>query len=126
MPARRLSGAAAPSPDAIFAPLADYRAVGLAVSGGPDSLALMLLAATFARTHKAPRFIVYAVDHGLRPEAADEVAFVMREAKRLGFAARPLRWTGRKPRTRLQEAARAAAAALRPRPHRNMVPQQRH
>jgi tRNA(Ile)-lysidine synthase len=110
--ARRLSGAPAVSPEALFAPLADYRAVGLAVSGGPDSLALMLLAAEYARKHAAPRFIVYSVDHGLRPEAADEVLFVMREAKRLGFTGRPLRWTGRKPRTRIQEAARAARYAL--------------
>lgn len=112
MPARRLSGAAAPSPEAVFAPLADYRTIGLAVSGGPDSLALMLLAAEYARRHAAPKFVVYSVDHGLRPEAADEVRFVVREAERLGLAARALRWSGRKPKTRLQETARAARYAL--------------
>lgn len=112
MPARRLSGPAAPSPGAIFAPLADYCTVGLAVSGGPDSLALMLLAAEYAHTHDAPTFVVYSVDHGIRPEAADEVRFVLREAERLGLPARALKWTGRKPKTRLQEAARAARYAL--------------
>ena len=57
---------------------ADERAgpLGLAVSGGPDSLALMLLA------HAAlpGRIAVASIDHGLRPEAAGEVALVERLA----------------------------------------------
>ncbi len=48
------------------------RILGLAVSGGPDSLALLLLAATTHGDHIA----VASVDHGLRPEAASEVALV--------------------------------------------------
>jgi tRNA(Ile)-lysidine synthase len=50
--------------------------LGLAVSGGPDSLALMLLA------HAAlpGRIAVCSIDHGLRPEAAGEVALVERLA----------------------------------------------
>lgn len=46
--------------------------LGLAVSGGPDSLALLLLA------HEAlpGEVAVASVDHGLRPEAVQEVAFV--------------------------------------------------
>jgi tRNA(Ile)-lysidine synthase len=46
--------------------------VGLAVSGGPDSLAMMLLA--HAAFPKAIR--IATVDHGLRPEAAEEAAYV--------------------------------------------------
>jgi tRNA(Ile)-lysidine synthase len=48
--------------------------LGLAVSGGPDSLALLLLA------HAAfPGAVIAAtVDHGLRPEAAEEAALVRR------------------------------------------------
>ena len=46
--------------------------IGLAVSGGPDSLSLLLLA------HAAipGRFAVGTVNHGLRPEAAAECAAV--------------------------------------------------
>lgn len=100
-------------PSALFAPLADFKRLALAVSGGPDSLALMLLAADHAKqTGTRSRFIVYSVDHGLRPEAADEVAFVLAEAKRRGLAARGLRWSGSKPRTGIQEAARAARYRL--------------
>ncbi|HEX8527672.1 tRNA lysidine(34) synthetase TilS [Allosphingosinicella sp.] len=47
-------------------------AIGLAVSGGPDSLALLLLA-----NAACPGLVRAAtVDHGLRPESADEARFV--------------------------------------------------
>ena len=47
-------------------------AFGVAVSGGPDSLALLLLAAqAFPGQVEAA-----TVDHGLRPESAAEAAFV--------------------------------------------------
>ncbi len=93
----------------LFAPAADQAAVGLAVSGGPDSLALMLLAQRWASAlDSPPRLIVYSLDHGLRPEAAGEVQMVLREAEKLGLAARGLSWTGDKPETGVQEAARQA------------------
>lgn len=51
--------------------------LGLAVSGGPDSMAMLLLA------HQAipGRFEVATVDHGLRPEARDECALVVAACK---------------------------------------------
>lgn len=112
-----MSGLKATTPvidaEALFVPLAEFRRLGLAVSGGADSLALMLLAhGLVQRGGDAGRFIVYTVDHGLRPEAADEAAFVVREAERLGFAARALRWRGEKPATGIQAAARAARYRL--------------
>lgn len=67
--------------------LRDFRAiagdkplrVGLAVSGGPDSLALLLLAANTLDHVEAA-----TVDHGLRPEAASEACFVAGIARMLG------------------------------------------
>lgn len=57
----------------------------LAVSGGPDSLALMLLVAAQIRSDPAgwPRILVASVDHGLRPEAAEEARMVVALADRL-------------------------------------------
>ncbi|MCX9147790.1 tRNA lysidine(34) synthetase TilS [Erythrobacter sp. WG] len=65
------------------------RPLGLAVSGGPDSLALLLLA------HAAlPGGIAVAsIDHGLRPEAAGEVALVERIAAERGVPFTPMRVT---------------------------------
>jgi tRNA(Ile)-lysidine synthase len=60
--------------------------LGLAVSGGPDSLALLLLA-----HHALPgQIAVASVDHGLRPEAAGEVAMVERIAGERGIPFTPL------------------------------------
>lgn len=108
MPGRQLIDAGA-----IFSPLAQFSRIGLAVSGGPDSLALLLLAGEYARKHDSyDRFVVYSVDHNLRPEAATEVAFVLDTATRLGLQARGLRWDGLKPSTGIQQAARRARYAL--------------
>ncbi|RVQ67549.1 tRNA lysidine(34) synthetase TilS [Croceicoccus ponticola] len=54
--------------------------LGLAVSGGPDSLALLVLAQQVMPT----TIRVATVDHGLRPEAADEAAFVAQTCADLG------------------------------------------
>jgi tRNA(Ile)-lysidine synthase len=93
----------------LFRGLEDARGLILAVSGGPDSTALMLLAAHWAgRRKRAPKLVAVTVDHGLRPEAAREAAAVKRLAKKLGIVHRTLAWRGRKPKSGLQEAARIA------------------
>lgn len=61
--------------------------LGLAVSGGPDSLALLLL----AQAACPDRIVAATVDHGLRPEAADEAAMVAAVCARLGVPHRTLR-----------------------------------
>ncbi|MCP3730483.1 tRNA lysidine(34) synthetase TilS [Sphingomonas sp. MG17] len=64
------------------APLDGDARIALAVSGGADSMAmLMLAAATFPG-----RVIVATVDHGLRAEAADEAALVASLCTELGVA----------------------------------------
>src|SRR5947208_4218941 len=88
-------------------------ALVLAVSGGPDSLALMWLAARWRRAlTRGPRLIAVTVDHGLRPEAAREARDVKRLAHTLDVPHRTLRWTGAKPKTGLPAAARAARYRL--------------
>lgn len=91
----------------LFAPFRQARAVLLAVSGGPDSTAMMHLAAAAARADPAlPPLSVATLDHGLRPEARAEAEGVARAAASLGLPHRILTWDGAKPATRLQERAR--------------------
>ena len=98
---------------ALFACFRDRDHVALAVSGGSDSLALMHLAARWARqAPRAPRLSVLSVDHGLRPQAAVEAGEVCRLARGLGLAADVLRWQGDKPDSGIQAAARAARYGL--------------
>jgi tRNA(Ile)-lysidine synthase len=97
----------------LFADWKAAPAVVLAVSGGPDSIALMWLAARWRRAlARGPRLIAVTVDHGLRPEAATEAREVRRLARALDLPHRTLRWTGAKPRTGLPAAARAARYRL--------------
>lgn len=101
-----------PPLDELFAPLSRYPRLGLAVSGGADSLALLLLACRWSRERSGPELIVYTVDHGLRPEAAAEARMVLDLAHSLELEARLLEWRGDKPETGLQESARQARYAL--------------
>ena len=77
--------------------------VGLAVSGGPDSLAMLLLAAA-ARPLQVE---AATVDHGLRPESRAEAEMVANVCEKLGIAHRILTadWK-EKPKTAIQEQAR--------------------
>jgi tRNA(Ile)-lysidine synthase len=85
----------------------------LAVSGGPDSTALLWLAARWRDgLERPPKLIAVTVDHGLRPESSSEAQAVKRLARELKVEHRTLRWTGRKPRTGIQEAARHARYRL--------------
>lgn len=99
--------------DTLFSDLIDMPALVLAVSGGPDSTALMVLAARWRGALKSgPKLTAITVDHGLRPESKREAADVVRLAKKLGIAHRTLRWTGKKPKTGLPQAARIARYRL--------------
>jgi len=97
----------------LFSDLRTFPVVVLAVSGGPDSTALMVLAARWRDSLKAePNLFAVTIDHGLRKESRREAAAVARLARKLKIAHRTLRWNGRKPATGLQEAARAARYRL--------------
>jgi tRNA(Ile)-lysidine synthase len=97
----------------LFADWKAAPAIVLAVSGGPDSIALMWLAARWRRAlARGPRLIAVTVDHGLRPEAAREAREVKRLARTLDLPHRTVRWTGSKPKTGLPAAARVARYRL--------------
>jgi len=97
----------------LFADLRSAPVIVLAVSGGPDSIALMWLAARWRRTlSRGPRLIAVTVDHGLRVEAAREARDVKRLARRLDLPHRTLRWRGAKPKTGVPAAARVARYRL--------------
>jgi tRNA(Ile)-lysidine synthase len=97
----------------LFADWKTARAIVLAVSGGPDSIAMMWLAARWRRAMaQGPRLVAVTIDHGLRTEAAREARDVRRLAATLDLAHRTLRWTGAKPKTGLPAAAREARYRL--------------
>lgn len=77
------------------------------MSGGPDSLALCLLADCWARA-RAGEVLALTVDHGLRPESARETHQVQAWLAARGIAHEILTWRGPKPTTGIQAAARAA------------------
>src|SRR5450432_844435 len=97
----------------LFADWKAAPAIVLAVSGGPDSVALMWLAARWRRTlARGPRLVAVTVDHGLRAEAKAEARDVKRLARALDLPHRTMRWIGAKPKTGLPAAARAARYRL--------------
>lgn len=84
----------------------------IAVSGGGDSIALMHLAAVWAKANHRPPPVVLTVDHGLRCESARDADCVKAWAEALGLKAIILRWAGAKPRTGVEEQARIARYKL--------------
>jgi len=97
----------------LFAPFAHAPTLVLAVSGGPDSTALLMLAARWRKARKnGPRLLAVTVDHGLRRESADEARAVKRLARRLGVPHRTVRWRGKKAQRVSQQAARQARYRL--------------
>lgn len=83
--------------------------IGIAVSGGPDSVALLLL----ANTARPNRVEAATVDHQLRAESEDEAVFVADLCASFGIPHRILKldWQ-EKPTTAVQERARTERYAL--------------
>jgi tRNA(Ile)-lysidine synthase len=77
----------------------------VAVSGGPDSLALAFLAKIYSIKNKfSPKFLI--VDHKLRPESTKEAKFVKKILKQFSINSEILIWKGKKPSKNIQSEAR--------------------
>lgn len=104
----------APEFASLMAPLGPFETaprIAIAVSGGADSMALALLADRWARDRDG-RITALTVDHGLRPESQEEAWTVADWFGARGIAHQTLRWSGAKPRTGKQAAARNARYTL--------------
>lgn len=93
---------------ALGRPFAPGERLAIAVSGGPDSTALLLLAAHAF----AGRIAAVTVDHGLRADAAAEAASVAALCRARGIPHATLRWDGPWPAANIQAEARLARYAL--------------
>ena len=85
--------------------------LAVAVSGGPDSLALAILADQWSR-ERGGQICALTVDHRLRPESSAEVCLVREWLSARGIRHEVLAWSGEKPRAGIQEAARNARYRL--------------
>ncbi len=85
--------------------------LGVAVSGGSDSTALLCLLSDIAR-HEQCALYAATVDHGLRPEAANEAEVVAALARKLGIPHQTLKWRGWDQTGNLQDKARRARYQL--------------
>lgn len=85
--------------------------LGVAVSGGGDSVALMHLLHEIAQSEETEIFAA-TVDHGLRPASAQEAETVAAQAARLGISHETRRWQGWDGAGNLQDQARQARYAL--------------
>jgi tRNA(Ile)-lysidine synthase len=116
----RASDSAAPnlSPDrfarliARLGPFETAPHLAVAVSGGPDSMALALLLAEWVHGRNG-HVDALTVDHGLRPESAAEAQQVGGWLAHVsGLSHRILTWSGPKPESGIQAAAREARYRL--------------
>jgi tRNA(Ile)-lysidine synthase len=96
------------------APFESSPGIAVAVSGGPDSLALALLLRRWCKRRRG-QLTALTVDHGLRPDSAAEARQVGRWLRARGVRHRILRWDPEGATARrggLQAAARAARYRL--------------
>ena len=77
----------------------------VAVSGGPDSLALSFLAKIYS-IKKSLNIKYFIVDHRLRKNSSLEAKFVKKQLKKFSINLNILSWKGKKPKNNIQSVAR--------------------
>ena len=79
--------------------------LAVAVSGGPDSLALAYLTKCYSLQNKI-KVKYYIVDHMLRKESSSEADKVKKVLKKINIQCTILNWNGKKPSKNIQAKAR--------------------
>ena len=79
--------------------------LAVAVSGGPDSLALAYLTKCYSLKHKI-NVKYYIVNHKIRKESSEEAETVKKILKKIGIQCTILNWNGKKPSKNIQAKAR--------------------
>ena len=95
----------------VMAPKLSGHKIGLAVSGGGDSMALLYLMDEWASQNQQKLYVA-TVDHGLRKESASEAKIVETEFKKLNIECKILKWNGWNKVGNLLDAARNARNEL--------------
>ena len=81
------------------------KSLSVAVSGGPDSLALSFFTKYYSLDKNITAFF-YIVDHKLRKNSSEEALIVKKRLKKLNINTKILKWRGKKPNSNVQSMAR--------------------
>ena len=79
--------------------------IGVAVSGGPDSLALAFLAKCYSIINKS-EVLFFIVDHKIRRESSSEAKSIKLLLSKFDIYSEILKWHGKKPKSNIQGIAR--------------------
>jgi tRNA(Ile)-lysidine synthase len=85
--------------------LGDKKNLAVAVSGGPDSLALAYLTKCYSLKNKT-KVKYFIVDHKLRKESSLEASNVKKILNKIDIKCKILQWNGKKPSKNIQAVAR--------------------
>lgn len=94
----------------LFAALKSLPSIAVAVSGGPDSMALLMLLVRWCNIigKNAPALYVLSVDHGLRSNSATEVDLVAEVCQQYGLKHQAFFWDGKKSKGNISAKSRDA------------------
>ena len=97
----------------LFSGLLQYESICVAVSGGRDSMSLLLLLNRWKQLNvRAPKITAVSVDHALRKESEFECKTIKSWCNELEIEHHTLNWEGIKPSTSVQQKAREARYKL--------------